>query len=69
VVHAQAALDHAKLKLRDGEIRVASVRKLIERRQAEARLSADRREQKNTDEFAQRAAWNRQHDSNRADAF
>ena len=58
---------HAKLKLRDGEIRVASVRKLIERRQAEARLSADRREQKNTDEFASRAAWNRQHDSDRAD--
>lgn len=69
VVHAQAALDHAKLKLRDGEIRVASVRKLIERRQAEARLSSDRREQKATDEFAARAAWNRQHDGDRADVF
>jgi flagellar FliJ protein len=69
VAHALAALDQARLKLRDGEIRVASVRKLIERRQAEARLSADRREQKNTDEFAQRAAWNRQRDSDRADAF
>jgi flagellar FliJ protein len=69
VVHAQAALDQARLKLRDGEIRVASVRKLIERRQAETRLSADRREQKTTDEFAQRAAWSRHHDSDRADAF
>jgi flagellar FliJ protein len=69
VVHAQAALDQAKLKLRDGEIRVASVRKLIERRQAEARLSSDRREQKATDEFAARAAWNRQHDGDRADVF
>ena len=69
VVHAQAALDHARLKLRDGEIRVASVRKLIERRQAEARLSADRRDQKNTDEFASRAAWNRQHDSDHANVF
>jgi len=69
VVHSQAALDQARLKLRDGEIRVASVRKLIERRQAEARLSADRREQKTTDEFASRAAWNRQHDSDRADVF
>jgi flagellar FliJ protein len=69
VVHAHAAFDQARLRLRDGEIRVASVRKLIERRQAEARLSADRREQKTTDEFASRAAWNRQHDSDRADVF
>lgn len=42
------------------ELRVASVRKLIERRLAELRVSADRAEQKQTDEFAARAAWNRQ---------
>ena len=64
-----ASLSTGAAKLRDGEIRVASVRKLIERRQAEARLSADRREQKTTDEFASRAAWNRQHDSDRANVF
>jgi chromosome segregation ATPase len=40
-----------------------------ERRQALARMSAYRREQKTTDEFASRAAWNRQYDSDRADVF
>ena len=69
VTHAQAQLEQTRLALRDGEIRVASVRKLIERRVAEARLSADRRDQKTTDEFAQRAAWNRQHAQGHADAF
>ena len=57
VVHAQAALDQAKLKLRDGEIRVASVRKLIERRQAERRRAAMRQEQRSTDEAALQASW------------
>lgn len=69
VTHAQAQLERTRLALRDGEIRVASVRKLIERRVAEARLSADRRDQKATDEFAQRAAWNRRHAQGHADAF
>jgi flagellar FliJ protein len=40
-------------------LRVASVRKLVERRQHEQRLGAERRDQKTTDEFAARAAWNR----------
>jgi flagellar FliJ protein len=54
---AAAELDHARLALRDGEMRVASVRKLIERRVAEAHTAAQRREQKTSDEFASRAAW------------
>ena len=41
------------------ELRCASVRKLIERRVLEQRLGAERREQKQTDEAASRAAWNR----------
>ena len=58
-VAAQAAaeLDNARLALRDGELRVASVRKLIERRVAEAHTAAQRREQKACDEFASRASW------------
>jgi len=39
------------------EQRVAAVRKLIERRLAGLRQQADRREQKQTDEAAQRAGW------------
>ena len=56
--HAEGALAQARLALRDGEIRVASVRKLIDRRVVEVRVVNDRREQKSNDEFAARAAWN-----------
>lgn len=52
-------LDEAERVLREHELRVASVRKLIEKRQLELRQSTDRREQKATDEFAARANWNR----------
>jgi flagellar protein FliJ len=56
--HAESELAEAKRALRDGEIRVASVRKLIDRRVVEVRVVNDRREQKSSDEFAARAAWN-----------
>lgn len=56
--HAAAQLERAQATLVQQELRVASVRKLIERRVREGRLEADRREQKQTDEFAARAAWN-----------
>lgn len=59
-LQADAALEHARLALRDAEVRVASVRKLIERRVAEVRIAGDRREQKACDEFAARATWNLQ---------
>lgn len=41
------------------ELRVASVRKLMERREAALSQHADRAEQKMFDEIATRAAWNR----------
>ena len=49
----------AAVALREHEIRVASVRKLIERRVQELRRAADVREQKQSDEFAARLAWQR----------
>jgi flagellar FliJ protein len=52
-------VDQAAEALREQELRVASVRKLLERRMAELRQATGRREQKQTDEFASRAAWNR----------
>ena len=41
------------------EVRAASVRKLIERQQAERRKALDRRDQRHTDEVAQQAAQRR----------
>ncbi|HEX6707086.1 MAG TPA: flagellar export protein FliJ [Albitalea sp.] len=54
---ATTQLERARAELAQHEMRVASVRKLIERRQQELRLSADRIEQKQTDEFGSRMAW------------
>lgn len=55
--HAETQVQQAREALTAQEIRVASVRKLIERRQAEALRLAERRDQKQTDEAAARAAW------------
>ncbi len=55
--YAAQGVERAVIALRDAELRCASVRKLIERRQAEQRLSLERRDQKQTDEAASRAAW------------
>jgi flagellar FliJ protein len=55
--HAERRVELARDALRDLELRVASTRKLLERRLTEQRLAADRRDQKQTDEFAARAAW------------
>lgn len=55
--HATAQLERARAALAEQEMRVASVRKLIERRRRELRLTADRAEQKQTDEFGSRASW------------
>jgi len=54
VTVADHALARANDTLAAHELRVASVRKLIERRQAELKLGADRREQRTTDELALR---------------
>jgi flagellar FliJ protein len=56
--HAQAALERARRELQACELRVASVRKLIERRVAEEQRAAARRDQKQTDEAAARAGAN-----------
>jgi len=58
---AQAArrADDAKAALLAAELRVASVGKLIERRVAEAQARRERADQKASDEFASRAAWQR----------
>ena len=53
-------LEHARALLQEREMRVASIRKLIERRQQEQRRVAERRDQQLTDEAAQRAGWNPQ---------
>jgi flagellar FliJ protein len=55
--YAAQQVETALATLRESEMRCASVRKLIERRTQELRLSADRQEQKQTDEFGSRMAW------------
>ena len=55
--HAAQQLEHALVVLQASELRCASVRKLIERRTLEQRLAAERLDQKQSDEFAARAAW------------
>jgi flagellar protein FliJ len=57
VAHAASRVAVAEVQWREAELRVASVRKLIERRMAEVRSGADRAEQKVVDEYAGRAAW------------
>ena len=54
--YADQRLSAARDVLRERELRVASVRKLIERRRAEAMRSQMRQEQRATDEQAARAA-------------
>ena len=54
---AKASAERNRELLVDAERRVAAVTKLIERRQAEHRKALARREQKQTDEAAQRAGW------------
>lgn len=54
--HAETHLTKAQELLRERELRVASVRKLIERRRQEQLRSQMRQEQKATDEQAARAA-------------
>jgi flagellar FliJ protein len=50
---AEQGVAAVRQALMQAELRVASVKKLIERRQAEAQRASDRREQRQTDETAQ----------------
>ena len=61
VQQAQSKAEKGRALWMEQEIRVASVRKLIERRVHEIQLSADRREQKTSDEFASRVSWSNTH--------
>jgi len=56
---AGGLLERATAALVEQEMRVASVRKLIERRVQELQRQSDRHEQRQLDELAARAAWNR----------
>ena len=57
--HAAVQVDTARAALLANELRVATVRKLIERRVLDERVASNRQEQKISDEFASRSAWNR----------
>ena len=59
--HAQRMVDVQRQKLVEREIRVATVQRLIKRREALLAKVADRREQKNLDELAQRLSSARAH--------
>lgn len=52
--HADQRVERARAAVAEAELRMASVRKLIERRQAEQRLRTQRQEQRTADEFAAR---------------
>jgi flagellar FliJ protein len=54
-VHAE----RAEAIVRGHELRVAALKKLVERRLREREVAAARREQKDSDDRAVRAAWNR----------
>jgi flagellar FliJ protein len=58
-VQAARRAEDAHAALLAAELRVASVRKLIERRAAEELQRRERADQKAGDEFASRAAWQR----------
>jgi len=62
-VATQTALhvERARSDLVAKELRVATVRKLLERRGNEDRVAQARKNQKISDEFAARSAWNRLH--------
>lgn len=61
VEHAQRMVDVQRQRLVEREIRVATVERLIKRREAMLAKVADRRDQKNLDELAQRLSSARAH--------
>ena len=64
--HAEAAFARAQAAVREHEVQLAGVKKLLERRLAEGRSAALRHEQKQTDELAARVAWNQRGAAGRA---
>ncbi|HWP20396.1 MAG TPA: flagellar export protein FliJ [Burkholderiaceae bacterium] len=63
VQHAERQLEQARCALLAHEQRVGAIRKMLERRAAEATAAARRREQQHTDEQASRLAWQQRRDA------
>ena len=61
VEHAQRMVEAQRERLVEREIRVATVERLIQRREAALAKVADRRDQRNLDELAQRPSASRTH--------
>ncbi len=61
VEHAQRMVEVQRQRLVEREVRVATVERLIKRREAMLAKIADRRDQKNLDELAQRLSASRPH--------
>ena len=60
--HAQVAktqLERATATVREHELKLAAVRKVVDQRLAESRRAGERIDQKQTDELAARVAWSR----------
>ena len=56
---AKAHLERATAVVREHELKLAAVRKVVEQRLAESRRAGERVDQKQTDELAARVAWSR----------
>ena len=56
---AKAQLERATAIVREHELKLAAVRKVVEQRLAESRRAGERVDQKQTDELAARVAWSR----------
>jgi flagellar protein FliJ len=59
ITYAQHQVETVKTALQEAEMRVASVKKLIERRVQQQQALESRREQKSLDEWSNRATWAR----------
>jgi flagellar FliJ protein len=57
--HAAVQAERAEAIARGHELRVAALRKLVERRLRQSEIDSSRREQKESDDRAVRAAWSR----------
>ncbi len=58
-VHTAVQVERANAIVNGFEMRAAALKKLLERRLREGRRLGEREEQKETDDFANRAAWQR----------
>jgi flagellar FliJ protein len=64
---AKVQLERATTVVREHEVKLAAVRKVVEQRLAESQREHDRIDQKQTDELAARVAWDRRAARRQAD--